>query len=133
MGQSPAMEIPSGADKTYTLVHLLPTNIMQPAVQITNPLHDILHLVLIFGLNLARFANGNIQGHLNGTLGAGEPATGGGVGLSGEADAVLTGISGREGEAAGVVLALRDDAVVVVESLIDGDEHLQARVDGIGV
>lgn len=106
---------------------------MQSAVQITNPLHNILHLVLILGLDLARLANGNIQGNLDGTLGVGQPAARGSVGLRGEADAVLAGIGSGEGEAASVVLALGDDAVIVVEGLVDSNEHLQVGVNGVGV
>jgi len=127
------MEKPLGADKTYPLVHLLPTNIMQPAVQITNPLHDIRHLLLVLRLDLARLANGNVQRHLDGALGARQPAARSGVGFSGEADAVLASIGGREREATGVILALGDNAVVIVKSLLNGDEHLEVRVDGVGV
>lgn len=109
---------------TYPLIHLLPTNIMQPTIQIPNTLHNILHLVLILRLDLARLTNGNIQSHLDRALGTGQPAASGGVRFSREAETVLAGVGGGEGEAAGVVLALGDDAVVVVEGLVDGDKHL---------
>lgn len=119
--------------KTYSLVDLLATNVMQPAVQITNALHNILHLILVLCLNLARLANGNVQSHPDGALGIGQPAAGGGVGVSREAKTVLAGVGGRESKAAGVALALGYDAVVVVEGLVNGDEHLQVRVDCVAV
>lgn len=106
---------------------------MQSAVQITDALHNIFHLILVLRLNLACLANGNIQSHPDGALGIGQPAAGCSVGVSREAKTVLTGVGGRESEAAGVALALGHDAVVVVECLVDGDEHLQVRVDCIAV
>lgn len=105
---------------------------MQAAVQITNALHDILHLVLVLGLDLAGLANDEIQVELDGTLGAGQPAAGG-IGVGREADAVLAGVGSGKGEAARVVLALGHDAVVIVEGLLDSDLHLQAVVDRVGV
>lgn len=106
---------------------------MQAAVEITHTLHDILHFVLVLGLDLARLANGNVQGELNGALAAGHPARGRDVGFGQEADPVLAGVGGGEGEAAGVVFALVHDAVVVVEGLVDGDLDLEVVVDRVGV
>ena len=106
---------------------------MQPAVQIPDTVYDILHLVLVLGLDLAGLANNEIQVELDGTLGIGQPAASRGFGVGHEADAVLAGVGGREGEAAGVVLALGHDAVVIVEGLLDGDGHLQVVVDRVGV
>ena len=110
-----------GPRQTHPLVDLLATNIMQAAVEITHTLHDILDLVLVLGLDLARLTNGNVQGELHGALAAGHPARGRDVGFGRKADPVLAGVGGREGEAAGVVFALVHDAVVVIEGLIDGD------------
>lgn len=119
--------------QTHPLVHLLPTNIMQPAVQIANALHDILHLILVLRLDLARLANGNIQRHPDSALGTGQPAASRGVRVGRETDAVLAGVRSGESKAAGVVLALGDDAVVVVEGLLDANEHLQVLIDRVGV
>jgi hypothetical protein len=46
---------------------------------------------------------------------------------------VLAGVCGGEGEAAGVVFTLVDDAVVIVEGLVDGDLDLEVVVDRVGV
>lgn len=122
-----------GARQTHSLIDLLATNIMQAAVKITYTLHDILHFVLVLGLDLARLANGNVQGELDGALAAGHPAGGRDVGFGHKADTVLAGVGRREGEAAGVVFALVDDAVVIVEGLVDGDLDLEVVVDRVGV
>lgn len=121
--------------KTYPLEHLLPTNILQPAVQILHLLHNILHLVLVFRLNLARFTDSHVQSDLDRTgRGARQPATAScGVGLGGHADLVQAGVGSGEGKASGVAVTLGDNAVVVVEDLVDGDEHLKVRVHIVGV
>lgn len=106
---------------------------MQTAIQITHTLDDILHLILILSLDLARLANGNVQVDPDGGLAAGHPARGRDVGFGQEADTVLAGVCGREGEAAGVVFALVNDAVVIVEGLVDGDLDLEVVVDRVGV
>lgn len=46
---------------------------------------------------------------------------------------MLTSISGGEREAARVAVTLGDDAVVIVEDLVDGNEHPEVLVDGIRV
>lgn len=46
---------------------------------------------------------------------------------------MLTRVGSREGEAAGVGVALGDDTVVIIEGFVDGDEHLDVGVDGVGV
>ena len=122
-----------GSRKTYPLVDLLTTNILQTAIQITHTLHDILHLILIFSLDLARLANGHVQGEPDSALAAGHPARGRGVGFGQEADAVLPGVCGGEGEATGVAFAFVDDAVVVVKGLVDGDLDLEVVVDRVDV
>jgi hypothetical protein len=43
---------------------------------------------------------------------------------------VLAGVGGGESEAAGVVLALVYDAVVIVKGLLHGDLDLEVVVDG---
>jgi hypothetical protein len=35
-------------------------------------------------------------------------------------------------EATGVAVTLRNNAVVIVEGLLNGDEHLHVMVDGVG-
>ncbi len=47
---------------------------------------------------------------------------------------MVAGVSGAEGEAAGAGAALRNDAVVVVEGLVDGDGDAEVgvRAEGVG-
>lgn len=118
---------------TNTLVHLLPANIMQTRIQILDALHDILHLVLVLGLDLACLANGHVKGDLDCALGAGQPSTSLSIGVSREADLVLASVGGGESEAARVVLALGDDTVVVVEGLVNGDHDAEVVVNGVDV
>jgi hypothetical protein len=58
----------------YPLVHLLTTNILQPAVQILDPLHNILDFVLVLSLDFAGLTNGKVDGDLDGAWGVGQPA-----------------------------------------------------------
>lgn len=118
---------------TNPLVHLLPANIMQTRVQILDALHDILHLVLVLGLDLACLANGHVKGDLDSALGTGQPSTSLSIGVSREADLVLASVGGSESEAARVVLALGDDTVVVVEGLVNGDHDAEVVVNGVDV
>lgn len=106
---------------------------MQTTIQIAHTLHNILHLVLILSLDLACLANGNVERDPDSALTVRHPARGRDVGLGHEADTVLAGVCGGEGEAAGVVFALVDDAVVIVEGLVDGDLDLEVVVDRVGV
>lgn len=106
---------------------------MQTTIQIAHTLHNILHLILILSLDLARLANGNVERDPDGALAVGHPARSRDVGFGHEADTVLAGVCGGEGEAAGVVFALIDDAVVIVEGLVDGDLDLEVVVDRVGV
>jgi len=46
---------------------------------------------------------------------------------------VVAGVGGAEGEAAGAGAALRNDAVVVVEGLVDGDGDAEVWVRAKGV
>lgn len=116
---------------SYPLVHLFTADVLQPAVQVLDTLNDILHLVLIFGFNLAGLADGDVDSKLDSTQGVAQPA-GGGVRLGGEANPVLTGVGSREVEATGVAVTLGNNAVVIVEGLLNGDEHLHVVVDGVG-
>lgn len=106
---------------------------MQTAVQVLHTLNDILHLILILGLDLAGLANSEVEVQLDGALAVREPASGRGIGVGHEADLVLACIGSGEGEAAGVAVALADDAVVIVEGLVDCDLDLQGVVDVVGV
>lgn len=116
---------------SYPLVHLFTADVLQPAVQVLHTLNDILHLVLVLGFDLAGLANGNVDGELDSAQGVAQPA-GGGVRLGCEANPVLTGVGSREMEATGVAVTLRNNAVVIVEGLLNGDEHLHVMVDGVG-
>jgi hypothetical protein len=104
---------------------------VQPAVQILDPLHDILDFVLILSLNLAGLTNSKVDGELDGAQRVGQPA-GGGIRFRCEADSVLARIRGGEMEATRVAVPFGHDAVVIVEGLLDGDVHLQVMVDRVG-
>lgn len=118
--------------RTYSLEHLLAPNILQPAVQVLDPLHQICHLPLILALDLARLANCHIQGNSNSAgRRTGEPPTGSSVRLWCKADLVVSWVGSGEGESAGVGVALVDDAVIIVEDFVDRDEHLHRLVGGI--
>lgn len=104
---------------------------MQAAVQILDPLHNILDLVLILSLNLAGLTNGKVNGELDGAERVGQPA-GGGIRFRCEADSVLARIRGGEMEATRVAVPLGHDAVIIVKGLLDGDVYLQGMVDRVG-
>lgn len=107
---------------------------MQPSVQVLDLLHNILHLALVLRLNLARLANGNVKRNpdrIRRTTG--EPASGHMAAIGSQTDLVLTSVGGREGEAARVTVALGNDPVVIVEGLVDGDEHLHVGINGVRV
>ena len=117
----------------YPLEHLLPTNIVQPTIQVLDLLHNILHLPLILQLNVACLANRHVQRHPDRLRSTRQPAPGRTAPLGSQTDLMLTSISGGEREAARVAVTLGDDAVVIVEDLVDGNEHPHVLVDGIRV
>jgi hypothetical protein len=109
--------------QTYSLEHLLPPHVVQPRIQVLEPPSKILNLGLVGALELARLADGKVEGQADAAVGLGGAEPGGAArrrrGL--EADLVVACVGGREGEAARLATALRDDAVVVVEDfLLDG-------------
>lgn len=119
---------------TFPLEHLLSPDILQPTVEILHLLDDVLDLALVFRLDLAGLSDGHVQSHLDSTRGGTrQPAAGRGTRIGGHTDPVLAGISGGEGEATGVAITLGDNAVIVVEGLVDGNEHLQAGINGVRV
>jgi hypothetical protein len=115
---------------SYPLIHLFATDVVQPAVQVLDTLDNILHLILILGLDLASLANGKVDSDLDGAPGGAQPV-GGSISLGCEADFVLAGVGGREVEAARVAVTLGHNAVVVVEGLFDGDEDMHVVVDRV--
>ena len=106
------------------LKDLLAPHILQPRIQILHLLHHLAHLVLVRALDLARFADDHVELEADAAdlVAAEEVAGEGGDVGRGEAEAVVAGVGGGEGEFAGAGAALRDDAVVVVEGFVDGDE-----------
>lgn len=100
-------------------------------VEILDPLHNVLDFVLVLGLNVASLTNGKVDDDLDGARGIGQPA-GASIRLRCEADFVLAAIRGGEMEATRVAFPLGHNAVVIVEGLVDGDEHLQGVVDRVG-
>ena len=112
---------------TYPLEDLLPPNILQPAIQVSHFLHNILNLAFIRTLDLARLADREVQLEFDAArrLSIRQPAAVGRGACGREAEPVLARVSGREGEAALGGAALRDDAVVVVEDLFDSYEDAE--------
>lgn len=102
--------------------YLLPPDILQPAVQILDLLRNLTQFPLVRTLNRARLPNRQIQRqfHLSVPLPLAQPASRRGASRR-EADAVLAGVGGAEGEFARVGAFGVDDAVVVVEDFVDGD------------
>lgn len=82
--------------------NLLALDILQPAIQVLNLLDNILNLALVLTLNRARHPDCQVkrQFHASETLPA-EPARMACAVRRGEANLVVAGISGCEGELAG--------------------------------
>lgn len=96
---------------------------------------NLAHLSLIRTLNRARLPDRHIQRqfHLARPLAAAKPSPARVGGR--EADAVVAGVGGAEGEFAGMRAFGVDDAVVVVEDFVDGYEDAEVRVgcEGVGL
>ena len=116
--------------KTHPLENLLLSDIAQSSIQIPDLRHDISNLVFVIALNARGFTDSHVDFKLDvsGRRTAREPTLGRRYVCGGEADAVVAGVGSREGEAALSVAALGDDAVVVVEDLIDADVKAHVRV-----
>lgn len=117
----------------YPLENLLSPDIMQPPIEILDLLHNILHLPLIFRFDLARLTNGDIQRDPDCSRASRQPAPRRTAAVRRQTDLVLARIGSRESEPAGVRVALGDDAVVIVEGLVDGNQHLDVGVEAIRV
>lgn len=119
---------------THPLEDLLSPDILQPGIQVLDLADNILNLVLVGTLNGAGLANGHVELELDvaGGLSASQPALARGNVGRGEADAVVARVGGAEGEAALGSSALADDAVVVVESLVDADVDAHVGVGLVG-
>lgn len=119
---------------TYPLKHLLPPNILQSSIQILNLAHNILHLPLILTFNLARLPDRHVEIDANAAgRSTVQPPASGNMRVRGETDLVQARVGGGKSEAAGVTVALVDDAVVVVEGFVDGDLHAQAGIGAVHV
>ena len=109
--------------------HLLALDILQPVVQILNLLCDVVDLGLIGTLNLARLTNRHVQVELDGavhTTGS-KPARRCYI-LRRKAEPVLARIGCGEGKAPFAMASLCNDTMVVIESLLDGDEDANIGV-----
>jgi hypothetical protein len=60
--------ISHGLEMPYSLEDLFPPYVLQPRVQVLNPLRKRLHLVLVGALDLARLANGHVQREFDGAV-----------------------------------------------------------------
>lgn len=115
-------------DGAYPLENLLSPDIVQSPVEILDLLHDILHLALVFRFDLACLTNGDIQREADRVRPV-QPAPRRSAAVRRQTDLVLPRVGSREREPATMRVALGDDAVVVVEGLIDGNQHLDVGVD----
>ena len=107
---------------TYSLEDLFAPDILQPRVQVLNPLDQRLDMGLVCALNPTCLSNSHIYCELDRAVNAAaQPASTLNV-LRGHANAVLSGVGGGEGEFALARTALSDNAVVVVEGLLNGNE-----------
>lgn len=55
-------------EMSYPLEDLFPPDVLQPRVQVLDPLRQRLDLVLVGALNLARLANSHVQRELDGAV-----------------------------------------------------------------
>lgn len=96
---------------------------MQSRVQVLDLLHQRLDLLLVCALNLARLSNRHVQGKPDiASFTSAQPADSTGDILRGNADPVLSAVGSAKCKAALGSASLRNDAVVVVECLLDGDK-----------
>jgi hypothetical protein len=109
---------------SLSLKHLLSPHILQPCIQIFNLLHHLAHLILIRALNLAGLADHHVELEADAAdlVAAEEVAGDGGDVVGGEAETVVSGVGGGEGEFAAAAASLVHDAVVVVEGFVHGYE-----------
>lgn len=106
------------------LEYLLALHVLQAGIQVPHLLDNILDLILVRALDFGGVADGHVEFELDAAdLRAGEEEARccGNVGGR-EAEAVVAGVGGGEDEFAAGRGALRDDAVVVVEGFVDGNE-----------
>ena len=117
--------------------HLLPPDILQPAIQIPNLLRNLAQLALIRTLDRARLPNREVERQFYlpalPSLPLAQPTPRRGAAGGQEADGVLARVGGAEGEFARVGASGVDDAVVVVEDFVYGDGDGEVGVRGEGV
>ncbi len=127
-----------GLYPTYPLKDLFPPDVGQPPVQLLDLGHDAVDLGLVLALDLARLADGHVDGQLDPAhghaAGAGEPASQADrrVARGREADSVQTGVGRTESKLGRAVRRrrlLRHHAVVVVKRLLDRDLDLEIGRD----
>lgn len=102
----------------HPLEYLLPLNVLQPRVQVPDPLDNIGNLILILALDLACLADGQVKMELDVSGIAREPA----MVVAGmrypEAETVLARVASSESETAGGRTLLVHDSVVIVKNLL---------------
>lgn len=118
----------------YTLEQLLSLDVHQSAIQILDLLHQIRDLSLITALNITRRSNRQIQRQLNTSqLLPSQPPTLSRAMTRRKANLVISTVRRRECELSGADAARRNDAVVVIKHLVDGDEDVEVWVWEVGV
>lgn len=120
----------------YPLEDLLPSDILQSGIEVLDLLHDILDLALVRTLDGAGLADREVEVQLDASdrMASAQPTACRRSGRGGEADFVVTRVRGAEREATSAGTPLRNDAVVVVECLVDGygDADVGVGREGVG-
>ena len=119
---------------THSLEDLLSPDVQQPRVQILHFFNQRLDMCLVCALDPACFSNSHIQCELDRTMNAtAQPASTLNV-LRSNTNAMLTGVGGTKGKFALASTSLSNDTVVVVKSLLNGDEdtYVRLRLEGLG-
>lgn len=102
----------------HPLEYLLSFNILQPCVQVPDPLDNIGNFILILALDLAGLTDGQVKMELDVSGITGEPA----MVVAGmrypEAETVLARVASSESETAGGRTLLVHDSVVIVENFL---------------
>lgn len=110
---------------SFSLEGLLAPDVLYPHRQILDLRYYVANLLIVAALDRAGRADCEIELHLDTTelVTKHVPAARGGNVCGGEAHSVIAGFGCCEGESAIGFTALRDDAMVVVKNLVNGDEH----------
>lgn len=98
--------------------HLLSLNILQPCVQVSDPLDNISKFIFIFALDLACLADGQVKMEFDSSGITRKPAMIGAGMRCPEAKTVLAGVASSESKTAGGRSLLVHNPVIIVEDFL---------------